>query len=154
MKLIIYDSVFGNTEKIAVAMGVAIDAKVIKVSDITPAALDGLELLIVGSPTRAFNATPAVSGWIKKLDKDSLNGIMVAAFDTRLSLKLVKSRVLNFMVKIFGYAAKPMLAGLIKKGGKAAAEPEGFYVADSEGPLLENELERAEKWALNCLKNL
>ena len=50
------------------------------------------------------------------------------------------------MVKIFGYAAKPIADRLVKKGGKLIAAPEGFFVEGTEGPLTEEELERTEKW--------
>ena len=48
---------------------------------------------------------------------------------------------------IFGYAAKPIADRLEKKGGQLAVPPEGFYVTDTEGPLVEGELERAAEWA-------
>ena len=51
------------------------------------------------------------------------------------------------MVKLFGYAAKPIAAALVKKGGVLAATPVGFYVDDIEGPLLAGEETRAAEWA-------
>jgi hypothetical protein len=55
--------------------------------------------------------------------------------------------VLSFFVELFGYAAKPIADRLRKKGGSLVAPPEGFYVAGTEGPLLEGELDRAAQWA-------
>jgi len=56
--LIVYDSFFGNTEKIAQAIGNSLSAKenieTLRVSEVKPEQLIGLELLIVGSPTRVF----------------------------------------------------------------------------------------------------
>ena len=46
-----------------------------------------------------------------------------------------------------GYAAEPIAKGLKRKGGDQRLPPEGFYVADTEGPLKEGELERAAEWA-------
>jgi hypothetical protein len=40
----------------------------------------------------------------------------------------VNSRVLPVFVKLFGYAAEPMAARMVKKGGVQALAPEGFYV--------------------------
>ena len=71
----------------------------------------------------------------------------MAAFDTMMSTADVKSPVLNVMVKIFGYAAKPMPDNLVKRRGELAAPPEGFIVEGSEGPLRSGELERAAAWA-------
>jgi flavodoxin len=59
--LVIYDSVFGNTEQIAQAIGNALgsqeDVKIVRVSNVKPEQLTGLKLLIVGSPTRQFRPT-------------------------------------------------------------------------------------------------
>ena len=149
--LVVYDSVFGNTEKIAQEIGAALgapdDAKVVKVPDVSADALTGVDLLVLGSPTRAFKATPAAMTWVKALPAGKLSGVKVAAFDTRIAVADTKSGFLKFMVSIFGYAAKPILNALKNKGGQAVAEPGGFIVMDSEGPLKEGELERAAVWA-------
>jgi len=61
--------------------------------------------------------------------------------------KIQEIRIPAFFVKIFGYAAQPIAGRLEKKGGELVIPPEGFYVDDTEGPLLEGELERAADWA-------
>jgi flavodoxin len=150
--LVIYDSVFGNTGKIAQAIGNALgsqeDVEIVRVSDVKPEQLTGLTLLIVGSPTRQFRPTGAITSLLKSIPKDGLRGVKVAAFDTRFTVsEIEKVRILAFFVRIFGYAAKPMADRLEKKGGELVLPPEGFYVGDTEGPLLEGELERAADWA-------
>ncbi|HYF82980.1 MAG TPA: flavodoxin family protein [Clostridia bacterium] len=153
--LIVYDSVFGNTEKIAKAMGDSLgnqeNVEVLKVTDINLDQLTGVNLLIVGSPTRAFKPTKATVDFLIKIPLNGLNGINVAAFDTRISATDVNSKVLNGFVKIFGYAAKPIADKLVKKGGKLIIQPEGFYVKESEGPLRDGELERAAEWVKSAL---
>jgi len=148
--LVVYDSVFGNTEKVAQAMGQALgsqaEVQTLRVGDVKPEHLTGLDALIVGSPTRAFSPTPAIKNWLKSLPPNSLKGVKVAAFDTRIALSDVNSSLLTFMVKLFGYAAKPIGDRLTKKGGDLALSPEGFFVKDSEGPLKDGELERAADW--------
>jgi flavodoxin len=149
--LVIYDSAFGNTEQIARAVGGALGApdevRVVRVGDASPEQLAGVALLVVGSPTQKFRPLPAVSSFLKSVPAGALNGVKVAAFDTRADLKTVNSAVLNFFVKLFGYAAEPMAAQLKKKGGTLIAPPEGFFVVDTQGPLKEGELERAAAWA-------
>ena len=145
--LVVYDSVFGNTEKIAQAMGQALGVEALKVSDVTAEKLAGVRLLVVGSPTRAFKATPATMAWIKALPANALSGVKVAAFDTRISPEDTGSAILKVMVKFFGYAAKPILGALQKKGGHMDVPDEGFIVKASEGPLKDGELERAAAWA-------
>jgi flavodoxin I len=150
--MVVHDSVFGNTEKVAQAIGQALgspeDVQVVQVSDAKPERLVGLTLLIVGSPTRQFSPTGATTGFLKSIPKHGLKGVKVAAFDTRFTESAIeKVRILAFFVKIFGYAAKPIADRLQKKGGELVVPPEGFYVGDTEGPLLEGELERAADWA-------
>jgi flavodoxin len=150
--LIVYDSVFGNTEKIAKAIGDSFgaeeNAEVLKVSDINAEQLKNIDLLIVGSPTRAFKPTKAIVDFLIKIPTDGLKEINVAAFDTRISTTDANSRLLNGLVKVFGYAAKPIADKLQKKGGNHMVSPEGFFVKDSEGPLKDGELERAVNWAM------
>lgn len=154
--LVVYDSFFGNTEQVARAMdnGLCSQAEVLtlRVGDVRPEHLADLDVLIVGSPTRGFSPTPAIKNWIKRLPSNSLNGVQVAAFDTRMVIEEVHSAILTFMAKIFGYAAKPIAARLVKKGGDLSMPPEGFFVKGSEGPLKEGELERAADWARQVIK--
>lgn len=151
--MIVYDSFFGNTEKIAQAIGNALgtqtDVEMHRVSNVLPEQLTGLTLLIVGSPTRGFRPTPAISKLLKDIPKNGLKGVLVAAFDTRFTWDKIESSasILAPLVKIFGYAAKPIADRLGKKGGELIMLPEGFFVEDTEGPLQAGELERAADWA-------
>lgn len=145
---IIYDSFFGNTERIAQAIGAAfgVPEKVRRVSDVKLADLAGVQLLIVGSPTRAFRPSPATTAFLKSIPKGGLQGVKVAAFDTRADLRDVHSALLTAFVKLLGYAAEPIAGRLKKKGGQLVAAPEGFFIKDTEGPLKDGELERAAAW--------
>lgn len=149
--LIIYDSVFGNTEKIAQSMGSALgsqkEVQVIRVTDATVEQLSGVKLLLVGSPTRGFRATEGISTYLKNLPKDILNGVRAAAFDTRIPLETIKSGVFRFIVSKGGYAAPIIAKKLAEKEAEIVAQPEGFFVKESEGPLVDGELERAAVWA-------
>jgi len=148
--LIVYESFFGNTEKIALAMSKALGAHkvgTVRASEVKPERLAGLGLLLVGSPTRAFRPTKAVTSFLNSIPRNGLNGVRVAAFDTRNSEADINSRLLKVLVSVFGYAAKPISDKLVKKGGVLVIPPEGFFVKGSEGPLKEGELERAAGWA-------
>lgn len=153
--LIAYDSVFGNTREIAVAIHRALSDKhqadILSVNEVNPQKAASADFLIVGSPTRGFRPTPAISRFLKSIPKAELSGKPVAAFDTRIKLDDINSKALRFMVKKGGYAAKPIAAQLIKKGGVQMADPEGFYVKGEEGPLYEGETDRAMRWAKELL---
>ncbi len=153
--LVVYDSVFGNTEKIARAIGSALgspeDVGVMQVGKAGLEQLKGLSVLVVGSPTRAFNPTKPTTAFLKSLPSHTLDGVVVAGFDTRTNIDEAPG-FLKFMVKFFGYAAEPIAKRLTKAGGKEAAAPAGFVVADTEGPLKDGELERAAVWAKQILE--
>lgn len=151
--LIIYDSYFGNTEKIATEIYKTFEkdtAKIINAKDFKPEFLKSIDLLIVGSPTRAFRPTEAIVNMIKGIE--SLHNVKVTSFDTRVDIEKVNSKILTFFVKMFGYADKPILKLLVKKGGIPVHESMGFYVEDKEGPLTEGELGRARNWTKEIMK--
>ena len=149
--LVVYDSFFSNTEKIAQAIGEALrpqgEVGIFRVADIKVEQVAGVEVFIVGSPTRGFRPTPAIRDFLKSIPRNGLQGVRVAAFDTRIAVQDVDNRFLHTMVRLFGYAAKPIADLLQKKGGELCLPPEGFIVKDTEGPLKEGELERAAEWA-------
>jgi flavodoxin len=158
--MVVYDSMYGNTQQIAQAIGEALGSQaevgVYRVGELRPEQLVGLDLLVVGSPTQRFNATPAVSSLLNSLPPGALKGRRVAAFDTRLTEQEMKSMssVLSFSARLAGasaYAAKHIASAMQKKGGELVAPPEGFYVEGGEGPLVEGELERAAAWARQIL---
>lgn len=149
--LVIYDSVFGNTEKIAQAIANALGSRAIvelvQANKATPEQLAEYDILVVGSPTRGFRPTEAVTSLLKQIRSKVLQEIKVAAFDTRFKADELDSAGLRFLVKTGGYAAKRIAAQLKKAGGKLIVPPEGFYVEDTEGPLKDGEIERAAEWA-------
>jgi len=144
--LIVYDSVYKNTEKIAKAIGGAItgEVKVLRVDEANPSELKTIDLFIIGSPTQGGRPTPAIRDFLNKVPEPSLKGIKVAAFDTRIPTKLVG---------VFGYAAGRIADNLKGKGGTLVASPEGFFVKGTKGPLREGELERAADWAKGILES-
>jgi flavodoxin I len=145
--LIVYDSVYGNTEKIARAIAEAVtpsgEVKVLRTGEANPSGLASIDLLVVGSPTHGGRATPAVQDVLNKMAQQSLKGIKVAAFDTRSQSKFAR---------IFGNVAGRIARQLTRKGGVLIVSPEGFLVTGTKGPLKEGELERAAAWAKGILE--
>jgi flavodoxin I len=145
--LVVYDSVYGNTEKIARAVGEAItpsgEVKVLRAGEANPSELASVDVLIVGSPVHGGRPTPAVQDFLNKMTRQSLKDIKIAAFDTRATSKFAK---------IFGNAAGRIAGQLTKKGGVLTVPAEGFFVTGTRGPLKEGELERATAWAKGILE--
>ena len=131
--LVVYDSTYGNTERIAQAIGRAIGSQVFLVGKMTPADLQGFDLVIIGSPTHGGFPTEEIYSLLKA--PLAVEGVNVAAFDTRTR------------TTVFGYAAPKIARSLEKSGGNLLVPPEGFFVLGTEGPLMEGELERAAGWA-------
>jgi flavodoxin len=146
--VIVYDSLYGNTEKIAQAMGMANpqESTVIPIHKINSINLDQVKLLIVGSPVHGGRPTPPIEEFIKKLPPHALKNVRVAAFDTRFASR-DHGLGIQILMNVIRYAAERITKELTKKGGQLVAEPEGFIVEDKAGPLKEGELERATQWA-------
>ena len=144
--LIVYDSVYGNTEKIAKAIGDAItgEVKVLRVGEVDSSELKAFDLLIVGSPTQGGRPTQAIQDFLNKAPVLAFKGTNVATFDTRFSTRLVR---------IFGYAAGRISGSLKRNGATLIVSPEGFFVKGTKGPLKEGEVERAASWAKVIVKS-
>lgn len=155
--LIVYESMFANTEKIANAiaegMGPDISPEVMNVDD-APAELSGVDLLVVGGPTHVHGMTRAstrkaaaeqategvrshqgVREWLTALTAPA--GLRAAVFDTRLG----KPRWLT------GSAAKGEAKALRRNHITLVTRPQSFYVTGGEPPeLADGEPARAREW--------
>lgn len=148
--VVIFDTVFGNTELVAQAvgkeLGTAETVSVIHVSDVTLANLEEADLVVVASPTRGFRPMPSIMKFLKDLPVDALIGKKAAVFDTRMDVDKINSKIFRFIVSKGGFADAAIAKQLKASGAKLIEPTAGFFVDDSEGPLTEGELERAVKW--------
>jgi len=146
--LVVYDSVFGNTEKIAqaIAKGLGAETQCFRAGAVTIAQLAAADTIVMGSPTRSFAATPAMMSLLEAIPADALAGKKVAAFDTRILMTGIKGLLFKKIIDKGGYAAPIIAEKLQSKGGTLALPAEGFLVKGEEGPLVDGELERAVNW--------
>ena len=139
--LVVYDSQYGNTEKIAQAIAEALrasgQARAARVNTLDNDALKGVDVLFVGSPTQGWRPTAAMKSWLQAANSDQLRALALACFDTRFK----KSHWLT------GSAASAMTKSLRASGAAPIVAPESFFVGGTEGPLLSGEIERAGAWA-------
>jgi flavodoxin I len=145
--LIVYDSLYGNTEKIAQAIGGAVggDVKVVKVGEASALEIGTCDLVVIGSPTQGGRHTKLMQEFLGKIPDGALKNKNVAAFDTRMK---------SFWVKAFGWAATRIADDLKEKGANLVAPAEPFYVNKGKGfALVEGELERAAAWAKSLAAN-
>ena len=158
--LVVYESMFGNTEKVAdaVARGLrleGVDTGLVEVGAAPAVLREGLDLLVVGAPTHAFSlsrpstradavrqgaraerTSRGLREWLDALQYDAARAPVLAAFDTRVT-----------KVRWLPKAAGPTAARLARKRGLSTIEkPVGFLVDGLQGPLVDGELERAVAW--------
>jgi len=126
--LVVYDSHFGYTEKIARAIAAAFpptaEVDVVHVGDPGSHLLHGYDPVIVGGPTEGHTMTMAMRQWLERLGSETLVGVGVAAFDTRVGWPKLLS----------GSAAGVIAPHLERAGGHLLAEPESFIVHGKENP--------------------
>lgn len=159
--LVVYESVFGDARAIAHAIADGLSASV--PADVTAAAdapaviATDLDLLVVGGPNHGFGmprpssrrsaaeqhgaAVPdPLSGLHEWLETVQFSGsrLAAAAFDTRGSGHPVLTRM--------DHAARTEEKLLRRLGADVIAPAEHFFVADTKGPLVEGEEDRARRW--------
>lgn len=144
---VVYDSFYGNTQKIAEEIGKAVGegAIVFNVEAFNKEDIKKFDLLFIGSPTRIFRPTRAIVRLTKYISKYKGN-LKIAYFDTRMSITENEPPFLKKMVKRFGYATDTMTKIFSKKNVIGIQKPNWFYVGDTEGPLLDDEIKKAIEW--------
>jgi flavodoxin len=147
--LVVYYSKFGNTQKVAEVIAETLEpagsVRVLSLEQLTASGMQGVDLVVMGSPTHRMNLPEAVRPVFERLPKRILRGTPVAAFDT--------SYKMSWWLTHFT-AAKRLAGKLRKLGGKLVVPPETFHVVGREGPLYEGEIERARAWARLILERL
>ena len=150
--LVLYDSVYGNTEEIgkAICEGLTGEINILRIDEVKHSDLKSLDLLIVGSPVHGGRPTLDLEEFLKTIPPGSLKNVRVAAFDTRFAAE-DHGIGIRILISVIRYAAERIAKTLKQKGGKLVVKPEGFIVKNKEGPLKEGELERARAWAEKIL---
>lgn len=140
--LVVYDSQYGNTERIGQTIADTLrafgQAQAVRVDPAHPVSFEGVGLLILGCPTQGFRPTPAMQSFLRNLSPQTLRSLPVACFDTRFRGALWKS------------SAAPWMARQLRAmGAELLVPPESFFVKamKKEGPLLTGEVERTTSWA-------
>ena len=143
--LIVYETEYGNTERLARAMAEALseygEARVTPVSGTAGSGHYDVDLLIVGAPTQRHGLPAATRNMLEGLPEGRLKDVAALAFDTRYE----RARWIT------GSAAQEIHHLLRDLGCRLLAPPESFFVEGSEGPLEPGEEDRARAWALHAL---
>jgi flavorubredoxin len=155
--LVVYESMFGNTQTIAEAiadgLATSADVRAVEVSSAPTTIGDDVDLLVVGGPTHAFSLSRAstrrdaaqkggqalvsshigLREWLAQVHTDAHT--VAAAFDTKVRTPHLP-----------GSAARAAAKRLRHLGLRLAAPATTFYVDGMTGPLLDGERGRAQTW--------
>ena len=153
--LVVYESMWGNSRKVAeaAAQGLGADVSIVNVDQAPVPLPPDLDMLVLGGPTHAFSMSRAstrqeaaakgadrglvISGireWLGALPAP--DHVDVATFDTRVAS----------VRHLPGSAAKAAAKEVRRRHLGRVIATESFYVADTAGPLLDGELDRARSW--------
>jgi flavodoxin len=145
--LVVYDSVFGNTEKVARALAKGledggIDVECVRVDAVEFDKLSGYDLLVVGGPVHAWSASKPIKGFLERLESvEGLSGKKAFALDTKMS----RSRLAG--------NAGGKIEGKLKSLGLTIVRPHASAVVKGrEGPLEEGAEETFKQLGVELAK--
>ncbi len=142
--VVVYDTKFGNTEKIANAIAHGARAlgpvRLMDSGHVVLPFTDRPDLLIIGGPTQKRAMSPGLRDVVDALAGGTLQDVSTASFDTRY----------HGSTWLMGSAANEAAKRLQKAGARLVTTPESFFIGRG-GPLERQtldsgEIERAEAW--------
>jgi hypothetical protein len=169
--IVVYESYWGNTASVAqaIAEGLGEGARALAADEAKGEALDGVDLVVAGSPIIAFSlpsektrndmsarpdkkapsppdlSHPSIRTWLVALPQAGTSGggvaVRAAAFET------------GFRLSPGGSAGK-ILRMLGEKGYQPVAKKQRFLVQTSYGPMKDGELDRAKAWGAELARKM
>ena len=161
--VVVYESLWGNTAAVAraIAEGLGPEAQALSTAEAIPTALDGVDLIVAGSPLFAFRlptdairetirrksasfpkppdfSHPALRTWLEALPAGRGRS---AAFETRMWFSP-------------GGATGAILASLKHAGYLPLTRGQRFRVTGMYGPLKAGEWERARAWGAKLARGM
>jgi flavodoxin len=136
---VIFDTRYGNTEKIARALEAGlgeagIQTVCVNVKDVDISSLNQYDLICVGGPTHYRTASETMVGFLKSLRRTDLAGRAAFAFDTRRGSPLA------------GSAARYIEEALTKQGMKIASQRASATMVNPEPERRKEEFENKDQW--------
>jgi hypothetical protein len=153
--LVVYESMFGNTEQIARAvaagLGESVEVQVVEVAEAAGEPGPDVPLIVAGGPTHAFSMSrentraDAISKGAHEGEREfGLREWMAALPSGQHSEKMATfDTKIKSMRHLPGSAAKSAARSAHRHGYESVARAESFYVDDVDGPLLDGETDRA-----------
>ena len=148
--IVVYDTSYGNTKKIAETItetlkesGIEVD--LFDVKDVKKLSAKDYNFLVLGSPTRFGTMSFAVRGFLGKVKSEEWMNKPFAAFDTENPENIERARI----EKKEWSAAEKIAAKLRDKKMNQLLPVLKALVLGQKGPLVEDEIERTKEYANN-----
>jgi len=148
--IVVYDTSYGNTKKIAETIvetlkesGIEVD--LFDVKDVKKLSAKDYNFLILGSPTRFGTMSFAIRGFLGKVKSEEWMNKPFAAFDTENPENVEKKQ---------GSAAEKIAEKLIEKKMNQLLPVLKALVHEMKGPLVEGEVERTKEYARSLAAKL
>ena len=143
--IVIFDTKFGNTEKIAKSLaegmmeqGITVDY--IKVGEVDVSKLNDYDLVAIGGPTHMFGISKPIKDLLRNFEEADLKSKKAFAFDTKYKGKFIGSAGKGIEKKLKQLQMeiiKPHLSGIVK---------------GSKGPLEEGTVEKFKQTGADLAK--
>ena len=170
--VVIYESMYGNTHKVANAIAEGLrwhgEAVVVPFGDADASLLSDADLVVVGGPTHAHGMSHAATrkGAVEAAEKPGSELELDAGADTQrglrewiASLDQVPTNAatfdtrLDYSIALTGRASKGIARKLRRHGATLIAEPKSFFVT-KDNQLAPNEEGRALLWGDHLARSL
>ncbi|MFX1364784.1 MAG: flavodoxin family protein [Promethearchaeota archaeon] len=145
--LIVYDSIYGNTKKVAMSLSRGLEAGGIHVDcyfiqDLDLASIDNYSIIGIGSPTHFRGSSKRIKIFLKKLPYYKIEKMQAFVFETKADFKLA------------GSSAKRIIKYLKMRRIEIIYPPITGIVLDKEGPLKEHTSDFMEQIGLKISDKL
>jgi menaquinone-dependent protoporphyrinogen IX oxidase len=145
--IVVYDTSYGNTKKIAETIAETlkesgIEVDLFDVKDVKKLSAKDYNFLVLGSPTRFGTMSFAIRGFLGKVKSEEWMDKPFAAFDTENPENVERSRI----EKKEWSAAEKIAAKLVQKKMKQPLSVLKALVLGQKGPLVEGEIERTKEY--------
>jgi len=153
--IVIYDTSYGNTKKIAETLAETlkesgIEVDVFDVKDVKKVSAKDYDFLVLGSPTRFGTMSFAIRGFLGKVKGEEWINKPFAAFDTENPENIERARI----EKKEWSAAEKIAAKLRDKKMNELLPVLKALVIGQKGPLVEGEIEKTKEYARNLAAKL
>ena len=148
--IVIYDSLHGNTQRVAATVAQAMaplgDVHVYRVDELPADAR--ADAWVIGGPTHVHGMSKPLAAFLAHLERHSLEGVPAVTFDTRYRFPRLFSgsaahsaarKLRRAGCRVVGRAEELLRAGRTEAGWRGKPDPATEH-------LVEGELERAREW--------